>query len=75
MWINEYNEQETMKLLKEEYLQQGRREGNLEGEQRATFEIISKAVAFLKQTLSPSQVLEQIKQMFGLTDEEARKYL
>ena len=33
MWINEYNEQETMKLLKDEYLQQGRQEGRREGKQ------------------------------------------
>lgn len=32
MWINEYNEQETMQMLKEEYIQEGRQEGRQEGE-------------------------------------------
>ena len=33
MWINEYNEEETMRMFKEEGRQEGRREGRREGRQ------------------------------------------
>jgi len=55
--------------------QEGRQEGRLEGRIEGIQEIILRAIGSLRENYSSDEVPIQLKKLFGLTDEEAARYM
>ena len=61
----------VLEMESDRILERGRQEGRIEGIQ----EIILRAIDSLRENYSSDEVPIQLKKLFGLTDEEAARYM
>ncbi|MBR1568235.1 MAG: hypothetical protein IJ648_04665 [Lachnospiraceae bacterium] len=65
----------VLEMESDRILERGRQEGRLEGRIEGIQEIILRAIGFLRENYSSDEVPIQLKKLFGLTDEEAARYM
>ncbi len=65
----------VLEMESDRILERGRQEGRLEGRIEGIQEIILRAIGSLRENYSSDEVPIQLKKLFGLTDEEAARYM